>query len=87
MNGCVHIDATYWRRNSGLLFAIDDATGKLICLLWKTIDFAGYLFQNVEMGGVHEKLTYTPYYFCRSLGTKKDYIWLYAKKELSLQSK
>lgn len=67
MSGYVHIDATYWRRNSGLLLAIDDATGKALYMEFiksettqsyteaiDTIVRAGYHIKGIIIDGKHD---------------------------------
>lgn len=67
MSGYVHLDATYWGHNSGLLLAIDDATGKALYMEFiksettksytdavDMIESAGYLVKGIIIDGKHD---------------------------------
>ena len=70
LSGYVHIDATYWGRNWGIILAIDDATGQVLYIAFikhettqsyidavETIVAAGYIIRGIIIDGKQELFT------------------------------
>lgn len=70
INGYVHIDATYWGRNWGILLAIDEATGRVLYIAFikhettqsyidavEAIVAAGYMIKGIIIDGKQELFT------------------------------
>lgn len=70
LSGYVHIDATYWGRNWGIILAIDDATGQVLYIAFikhettqsyidavKAIVAAGYIIRGIIIDGKQELFT------------------------------
>lgn len=70
LSGYVHIDATYWGRNWGILLAIDEATGQVLYIAFikhettqsyidavEAIVAAGYMIKGIIIDGKQELFT------------------------------
>lgn len=70
LSGYVHIDATYWGRNWGIILAIDDATGQVLYIAFikhettqsyidavEAIVAAGYIIRGIIIDGKQELFT------------------------------
>ena len=70
LSGYVHIDATYWGRNWGILLAIDEATGRVLYIAFikhettqsyidavEAIVAAGYMIKGIIIDGKQELFT------------------------------
>ena len=70
LSGYVHIDATYWGRNWGILLAIDEATGRVLYIAFikhetiqsyidavEAIVTAGYMIKGIIIDGKQELFT------------------------------
>ena len=70
LSGYVHIDATYWGRNWGIILAIDDATGQVLYIAFikhettqsyidavEAIMAAGYMIRGIIIDGKQELFT------------------------------